>query len=255
MEISVLASGSSGNSFFCRANGASILIDAGISCRQIAERLGKIGRDVSDIDAVFITHEHVDHVRGINILAKHHDIPVYMTRGTYDALYNPIERRLVSFMKPGQTVDIKGSKVTAVRKSHDCLDPVSYTVTADRTAAFLTDMGVACDHVKEAVRNADLLVLEANHDEQMLSSGPYPKHLKKRIASEVGHLSNYDAALLILEHAPATLRHVFLAHMSLINNTDELVLATFSSILKERKDIKPRISLTYRHRPTPLMKF
>jgi phosphoribosyl 1,2-cyclic phosphodiesterase len=253
MEISVLASGSSGNCFFCRANGSSILIDAGISCRQIEERLAKVRADIKDIDAVFITHEHVDHVRGLNILTKHHSIPVYMTKGTYDALYYPIGKRYVSFIRPGQTVDINGSAIIAIHKSHDCLDPVSFKVTADRTATFLTDVGVACDHVKEAVRDSDILVLEANHDEQMLHTGPYPKYLKKRIASEVGHLSNYDAALLILEHAPANLKHVFLSHMSLVNNTDSLAVTTFNQVLKERKDLKPELSLTYRDRPTELI--
>lgn len=254
VEVSVLASGSSGNSFFVKANGLSFLVDAGISCKQIVERLAAIGRNIDDVKALLITHAHIDHVRGADVLTRKFNIPMYATDKTFESFSHLLKQKdQFNSITADKTFNIGDVEINPFSKSHDCADPVSYSITyEENTASIITDIGYACRNVRKAVSDSDILCLESNYDIDMLQNGPYPYYLKKRIAGESGHISNYDAALLAMEHASPKLRHIFLSHLSLNNNTPELALNTFK-ILKERKDLQDlNCSLTYRDRPTEL---
>ncbi len=252
-EVSVLASGSSGNCFYVGSDKSDILIDAGISCKQIAQRLNKIGKDIKNIQAVFVTHEHIDHIRGLNILSKQYNIPIYINKGTLDLSF--INSAKANIIETDEELDFNGLNILPFSKSHDASEPVSYLIkNKSKKISVITDIGYSCENVIQSVSESDLLILEANHDVNMLKNGPYPVFLKKRIASKLGHLSNYDAALLVLEHAKNKLHHVLLSHLSINNNTPELALNTFSSIVKERSDLKKlKTLLSCREKPTELI--
>lgn len=254
VEVGVLASGSSGNCFFFQGNGSGFLIDAGISCKQIVNRLQAIGKDIRNINGIFVTHEHTDHIRGLQQLCKQHKIPVYMTRGTFQYVKKFVDRGLVNLIKPGERIIADQCVVTPFEKSHDALEPVSFKLSYhDKTVSYITDAGCVCQNMINAVQESDCLILESNHDVKMLEEGRYPYHLKKRIAGDKGHLSNYEASLLVLEHA-FKLKHVFLSHLSEHNNTEDLALSTFQMIMKERKDLCDLgIHMTYRHCPTDVL--
>lgn len=248
-----LASGSSGNCFFIEA-GNGFLVDAGISCKQIEERLGSIGKDISDINALFVTHEHADHIRGIDVLSRKHSIPIFINKETYESGYFNSDE-LINIIKNGQAIKFGGAKITAFSKSHDAANPVSYAFEyKNKKASVITDIGYACNNVISNVKRSNLLFLESNHDIKMLENGGYPAFLKKRIRSNVGHLSNYDAALLVLSHASSSLKSVVLSHLSQNNNLPELAMKTFNGLVKERKDLRDiGVHLSSREEPTELI--
>jgi len=252
-EISALASGSSGNCFYIGTESASVLVDAGISAREIRQRMEYLGKDIRELNGIFVTHEHTDHTSGIGALSKKYDIPVYLTEGTYEN--SRILADEVFFLKSDKEFQFHGLKILPFSKNHDAAEPVSYVIRNNgHKVSILTDVGFPCLNVINSIAEADLLCLEANHDVHMLKNGSYPAVLKKRIASDKGHLSNYDAALLVLQHASPNLKHVLLSHLSLNNNTPELALSTFNSIVSERKDLNFRTWLTYREKPTSLIR-
>jgi phosphoribosyl 1,2-cyclic phosphodiesterase len=253
LEISVLASGSSGNCFYIEHDKKAILVDAGISAKRIIEKLEFLKRSPEMIKGIFITHEHGDHIRGVDVFARKFNVPIYATRKTAKQRFLCSEEKLLHFIKNNSTVEVGGMKIEAFSKPHGCADPVSYNVMNDRKISIITDVGFASKNVISHVSDSDFLCLESNHDELMLDSGPYPYFLKKWIKSNQGHLSNMQAALCVLEHAPAGLKHVVLSHLSKTNNTPSLALETFK-ILKERKDLQPRITVSDREFQTPLFK-
>ncbi|MFH2027783.1 MAG: MBL fold metallo-hydrolase [Nanoarchaeota archaeon] len=255
MHAAALASGSSGNSFFVEANSKSFLIDAGISCKQIVDRMNLINRDVSDLNGIFITHEHIDHVRGVDVLARRYSIPVYVTKKCFENADLMIsDESLVNFISKDEVLRFNGSKIIPFSKNHDAADPVSYSVVNDgKKVSVMTDIGIGCKNVVEHIKDSNLVFLESNHDVDMLQNGRYPYYLKKRISSDVGHLSNYDASLLVLEHCSPKLRHIVLSHLSENNNTEEMALKTFQEVLKHRKDLKNlNICVSSRFKPTDL---
>jgi phosphoribosyl 1,2-cyclic phosphodiesterase len=253
-EVSVLASGSSGNCFYIGSNRGNILVDAGISCRQISERLQKLGRDIKDINAIFVTHEHSDHIRGIEVLSRRYNIPVYINDGTLENCF--MDMGNVKRIKTDNEFDFNGLKILPFSKSHDAADPISFLIrNGKKNISVITDVGCCSKKVMECMRESDLVILESNHDLNMLKNGPYPYHLKKRIAGTHGHLSNYEAALLVLEFGKESLEHVLLSHLSLNNNTPELAMKTFETIVSERSDLKKmKTWMTYREKPTELIK-
>jgi len=237
IEISSLASGSSGNCFYIGTNKSNILIDAGISCKQIKSKLESIGKDISNLDAVFITHEHSDHIRGIDVISRKYNLPIYVNKGTLKNCF--FDMGNINFFKTDKEITINDLSILPFNKSHDAGEPVSYLIKkGSKKVSVITDIGYSCNNVKQAISESDFTILESNHDLKMLKEGPYPYFLKKRIAGKEGHLSNYDAALLVLEHANKNLKHVMLSHLSLNNNTPELALNTFNTIVKERADLK-----------------
>jgi phosphoribosyl 1,2-cyclic phosphodiesterase len=225
MQISVLASGSSGNCVFLESKDTAILVDAGLSSRRIAKLLGNIGKELSEIDGLFITHEHTDHTRGAERLGK--SIPVFISRKTYSQANLELKAR---FFGKDQIL-LNDLRITPVPLSHDAVDPHGFKISDGRAnVGILTDFGKADALIKNTVNTADCLVLEANHDVDMLLKGPYPYPLKQRILGDKGHLSNIDAGLLVREHASDRLKKVFLAHLSRQNNTEEKAHDTFKRL-------------------------
>lgn len=235
MKVHVLASGSAGNAIFLKNEHTSILIDAGISARRIKNSLAAIGTAIEDIDGVFITHEHSDHIKGLPTLLKKYRLPVYTRPATWEAM--PFKEPLPYECYRGlpESVDIGTVKIEPFSISHDAADPVGFNFFCrGNKCSVATDLGFVTENVKKALALSDILVLESNHDTEMLEKGSYPWPLKKRIMSNRGHLSNIDAAWTIARLPRKTHTHVFLAHMSQENNRPELARETVGTILSSQ---------------------
>ena len=223
VEICALASGSNGNCYYIGNKEDAILIDAGINCKQILNRMKAKGLDPRNIRAIFITHEHNDHVCGARVLSKKLDIPVYMTKGTYHALYITNQPDAVRFINPIQPVMLIPFIIHPVLKNHDAKEPTSFRVELQGVnIGVFTDIGLPCVNVIAHMQHCHALFLETNYDEKMLWEGSYPQHLKQRVASDVGHLSNLQAVNLLTEHAGPDLKWVLLSHLSGENNTPQI---------------------------------
>ena len=254
MDVSAISSGSSGNCFYVGDKNQGILIDAGVSARQIVERLADINRSPDSIKAIFITHEHIAHIRAADVFARQFRIPIYATKKTSQNGFLCSDEDLINFIKNTGSENVCGLSVEAFKKSHKAADPVSYNVYGGKKVSIITDVGYCCKNVAANVSDADFLFFESNHDLKMLEEGSYPYFLKKWIKSDTGHLSNKQASLCVLEHASPRLKHLVLSHLSQTNNTPQIALSTFKSLLKERTDLKPEIIVSERERSTPLFK-
>lgn len=254
MKMASIASGSNGNCYYLENDDDAILIDAGVSTKQIVERMARLGLSLSKLRGVFISHEHTDHIRGIDVFSRKQAVPVFMTQKTHASSGRFIKDNPVSFFSPGRPVQLSNICVHPFLKSHDAIEPCGFSVSSGgRSVAVLTDVGLHCENVIKHIQNADALFLESNYDDQMLKTGPYPVHLKKRIASDRGHLSNTQAAMITLEYATTRLKHVFLSHLSANNNTPELALATFRRITNERSDLKLEVRIASREKESPVV--
>lgn len=253
MEISALASGSSGNCFYISNNNSAILVDAGISAKQIIDRLSFINRSAESIKAIFITHEHSDHIRGVDVFARKFNIPIFATKKTIQNSFICSDEDLINTIKNNETTNIKDLEIEAFSKSHKAADPVSFNIYNGKKISIITDVGHVCKNVVKHISDADLLCLESNYDESMLENGFYPYFLKSWIKSDIGHLSNKDSALSVLENSSSNLKHLILSHLSKNNNTSLLALSEFS-ILKERKDLNLKLSISNREHPTEIFK-
>ena len=254
MKIASIASGSNGNCYYLENDNDAILVDAGISAKQIVQRMANLGLSMSKVRAVFISHEHTDHVRGVDVLSRKYSVPVFMTKKTYLSYGNIIKDSLLNFFSPGKQVKLGKIHVNPFLKSHDAAEPCSFSVSSERrNVAVMTDIGLKCSNVVAYIKNADTIFLESNYDDNMLQTGPYPAFLKIRISSDLGHLSNTQAALIALEHASPRLKHVFLSHLSANNNTPELAFHTFNNFMKQRKDLKPELFIASRHKESSLV--
>ena len=254
LKIAAIASGSNGNCYYLENDDDAILVDAGISAKQIVSRMANLRLSMSKIRGVFISHEHTDHVRGIDVLSRKYSVPVFMTQKTYSSYGKIIKDSLLNFFLPGKQVRFGNMHVNPFLKSHDAAEPCSFSVSSEGSSvAVMTDIGLKCSNVIYHIQKADAVFLESNYDDHMLQTGYYPAFLKARISSDVGHLSNTQAALIALEHATSRLRHVFLSHLSENNNTPELALYTFSSVIRQRNDLNPELILTSRHKESRLV--
>lgn len=240
MQVSILGSGSKGNSVYVELDGVRLLIDAGISASRIVKALRTSGVQPQDIDVVLITHEHIDHVRGLKTLAKQYHLPILATKGTLSGIEGAS-----AFQTEMQTISgdftVNGVTVRPFPISHDAAEPCGFRITGSACCTIATDLGVVTDAVQDAMEGADVLVLEANHDADLLRQGGYPWPLKRRILSNRGHLANGDAAwaLTRMKKPP---RKVYLAHLSEENNRPVLARDTVTSILASRGlvfDIEP----------------
>lgn len=230
--VSMLASGSKGNAAYIRCGNTHILIDAGISCRRIEKGLQQYGSSLADLDAIFITHEHTDHVNGITTLLKRTQVPVYTTQETWQAMGRRIEDFPGRFVRLTRRVGLKNIQVVPFAISHDAARPVGYTIYhGDSKITLATDLGYISQEVAQAAAYTDILILEANHDEEMVKNGPYPYALQNRILSRWGHLSNRTAASFLAQLPMKHRMRVLLAHRSEKNNTPALSLHTVRSIL------------------------
>ncbi len=242
-----LFSGSKGNCTLLRVGETRILIDAGMSCRAIERALASVGESLSDIDAVFITHEHSDHTKALPVLLKKHPVPVHLSVDTAKELaacgfptdyffsHPPCYRMTVC----GQGEGAAEISVASFPVPHDSRMCLGYRFCAEGetysyTAAIATDMGCVTEEIRSSLYGADAVILEANHDENMLMMGPYPYELKRRILSDNGHLSNTNAAALLCELVGRGTRRMLLAHLSPENNTPELAYLTVRAALNEK---------------------
>ena len=246
MKFAALSSGSCGNCFYIREGNNAILVDAGISCKQVISRLNEMNEDPGKIKGIFLSHEHADHIKGVDVLARTFQIPVFGTAGTLGSEFICSQENLLNKIKEEETVKFGDIEISSFSKSHDAAEPVSFRIRNGKTISIITDIGYACKNVNEAVSDSDFLVMESNHDIEMLQNGPYPYFLKRRILGEKGHISNLHSSLCVLEHGSKKLKSVMLAHLSEKNNTENLAMSCFRNILKERKDLNPKILISER---------
>lgn len=249
--VALLASGSSGNAALVYAGGAGVLVDCGISARQVRLRIEAAGLAHVRIEAVALTHEHVDHVAGVRVLARRLGVPVLATRGTLtaarDALADVPERAMV---RPGETVRVGGLALLPFRSSHDAEEPVGFRVAfpSGRVLGYLSDSGTLGGEAAEALSGCHTLAIEANHDVEMLERGPYPPFLKRRIRSTVGHLSNDDAATALALLAHDGLATVVGLHLSQQNNTPHAALAALVEA-RDRVGLACTVAAASQHEP------
>lgn len=238
LQIASLNSGSNGNCYYIGNSQDAVLIDAGISCREIEKRMKRLGLSLTKVKAVFVTHEHNDHIVGLHRLVKRHPMPVYVTYHTRrHALLTWTEGRGIHF-EPHVPISIGSLTVTPIPKFHDAHDPHSFVVEyAGTRAGIFTDMGRVCKNLVSAFNACHVAVLEANYDAHLLETGGYPLHLKERIRGGYGHISNHQALQLFLEHRPAFMSHLFLGHLSKNNNRPDLVADMFSRVAGETQII------------------
>lgn len=254
MRIAAIASGSNGNCYYLENNDEAILVDVGISAKQVVERMSRLELSVAKLKGVFISHEHSDHIRGLDVFSRKHQIPVFMTEKTYASYGKNIRDSLLHFCSPDEPVTLGKISVHPFLKSHDAAEPCGFSVSSgEKTVAVLTDFGLQCTNIIDHIRNADAVFLESNYDDQMLATGFYPPYLKRRISSDRGHLSNTQAARLALEHASSRLKHVLLSHLSANNNTPELALKTFQHFIGQRNDLAVEVTLTSRQKEVGLV--
>ena len=236
IEICALASGSNGNCYYVGNQHDAILVDAGISNKQLMLRFKETGLDPEKVKAIFISHEHADHARGMQVFSKRLGINVYMTSRTYYALPKIFRPDLVKFFQPGIAVETGSFMVYPILKKHDAAEPCSFRIEHNgKSVGVFTDIGDPCAEVKSAVRQCHALFLETNYDEQMLWKGSYPWHLKQRVSSTVGHLSNVQALELVTNYAHPDLECIFLSHLSAENNTSDKAISVFESIAERVK--------------------
>ena len=236
MKFCTLYSGSSGNSIFISTENAKILIDAGLPGKYIDYALDSIGEKTSDIDAIFVTHEHSDHIKGVGVLSRKYGIPIYANKLTWQAMKTKIGKIKEENIKiiEGKCTIIKDLYVTNYAISHDAACPIGYSVRNDnKKVCVTTDLGYFSEEAKNESIDADVVLLESNHDVEMLKFGPYPYPLKKRILSDFGHLSNEacgEAIISIMNEKP---KRVILGHLSKTNNYPDLAYKTVENILLE----------------------
>jgi len=240
MKFCSLASGSSGNCYYLGTEKANILIDAGISGKRVCYDLEeKMGLNGTDLDGIFITHEHIDHIQSVGVLARKFKTPLYATSGTWAGMKNKIgnvDQDLCHVLPDTGSLEINDVNIEWFPTSHDAKEPVGYLVENDKKRIGLaTDTGMIDNRMAKALFDVNLLILEANHDEKMLINGKYPAYLKKRIQSSHGHLSNIAAGQALLDLAGDKTKSVFLAHLSHENNLPSLALRTVGDILSENK--------------------
>jgi phosphoribosyl 1,2-cyclic phosphodiesterase len=230
-----LASGSKGNAIFFGTKNTRILIDAGISAKIVADRLDEIGVALSDIDAILITHEHTDHIRGLSTLAFRHKIPVFANSDTAKAIVEILgEAPRFKIFSTGETFEFGDIEVHPFSIQHDTLDPVAFTIkTGQLKTGFCTDLGFATTLVKNHLQNCDYLYIEANHQPSMVHACSRPQIYKQRVLSRQGHLSNEQCAELLAEVAHKNLKHIHLAHLSEECNNPTLALEIIMKKLLE----------------------
>ncbi len=257
MEISVLASGSSGNSIYFGDGSTNVLIDAGLSGKELSKRLNKIGLDGKDIDAILVTHEHNDHITGVGVLSRRYNIPVYANELTWQAAASKLGKIKELNCKQFETDFMLGDfGIQPFSISHDAIDPVGYKITyKNKQVGIATDTGYVPSRVKKELEGVDFLIIESNHDLEMLMTGSYPWSLKNRIKGDKGHLSNDATAALLPELINSNHPCILLAHLSKDNNVPDLAYLTIKNNLEEQGfkiDRDLELDFTYRNKPTKL---
>ncbi|MEW6535190.1 MAG: MBL fold metallo-hydrolase [Candidatus Auribacterota bacterium] len=258
MELCVLGSSSNGNATFVRCNGRKFLIDAGFSARIIAKRLEHIGVTTAELDGIFITHEHTDHICGLKGLCTKHDIPVYCTRFTAEAIENQLDITCnFTLFTPSERFLFGDLEVEAFPVFHDAQDPVGFTFsTTYAKLGIISDLGHISPHVRSSLKDVNILIIESNHEEKLLVADiRRPWSLKQRILSRQGHLSNDHACAFIEEIAHDNLRHVLLFHLSKDCNNPDIALAKMKKSLRDKGYADTTVHLTYPNKHSEPLKY
>lgn len=241
-----LQSGSCGNAQFIQYKNTKILIDAGLNGKQTALRLAAIGVNIDDLDAIILTHEHIDHISGAGVISRRHHIPIYANEATHEASHNIIKdigkenRRFFD----GEFY-IKDLFIKPFSIMHDAVDPVGFAIYGNKKISVITDTGIITDTMKEESRHSHLYYIEANHDPNMLEYGSYSRTLKNRVKGEYGHLSNMDAGEFLIEASSNKLSHAVLGHLSYENNNEHLCYETVNELLN-RAGLELDLSISHR---------
>lgn len=238
LKYSVLASGSTGNALYLETADHAFLVDAGLSGKQLDKLSNQIGRNLQDLSGILVTHEHTDHIRGVGVLARKYQLPIYANEKTWQAMERsigkiPLEQKFTFDMETIKTfgnLDIESFGV-----SHDAAEPMFYIFHYEgKKLVIITDTGYVSERMKGQISNADVFIFESNHDIEMLRMGKYPWNTKRRILSDVGHVSNEDAALAMSEVIGDQTKRIYLAHLSQDNNMKELARMSVSQTLLSR---------------------
>ena len=226
--VASLNSGSNGNCYYLGNDNEAVLIDAGISCRETEIRMKRLGLSLRKVKAIFISHEHSDHINGVTVLSKKYQIPVYVTSDTKREGRLNLKEELSFSFKAYEPVFIGDILVTPFPKFHDASDPHSFVMASGAVkVGVFTDIGIACEHVIKNFQQCHAVFLESNYDEEMLETGRYPIQLKNRIRDGKGHLSNRQALELFVQHRPSFMSHLLLSHLSAENNSQKIVKEIF----------------------------
>lgn len=253
-----LASGSSGNSALITSKGTKILIDCGISGKRLEEAMNRIDMSCRDLDAILVTHEHTDHISGVGIISRRYSLPIYATEKTHKCMnVGRIAEENIKIINAGEAFEIGDIAVSAYHIQHDAADPVGFSFTADKEKyAITTDTGIMTEEIKKSIFKSRAVILEANHDVDMLMYGDYPFQLKQRILGKRGHLSNDSAAEAIIELLENGTESIMLAHLSHENNTPELAYKTAENALTEHGALPGRdllLKVAARNEVTPFI--
>ncbi|MFZ2339855.1 MAG: MBL fold metallo-hydrolase [Bacteroidales bacterium] len=255
-----LSSGSSGNCYYLGNGSQGILIDAGISAASIRKFLRDLGIPMETIMGILITHNHSDHIKGLEVLTRRNGIPAFTTCGVWKSILSPrtrITSDCIREITTGSGFSIAGFDIEAFPVCHDAPETVGYRISSEgRNVTIATDLGHVCETSAPYIRSANLLVIESNYDEEMLAGGTYPYFLKSRIKSDHGHLGNHQASSFLADIINDDLRVICLAHLSINNNTPDKALNTLQRTLSE-KGISPngnlKITVLDRHRPSEMI--
>ncbi len=231
IEICAIASGSNGNCYYVGNGDEGVLVDVGISRRQVMERMAVQKLNPDKIKAILISHEHADHFRGVRVLSKKLGVPVYMTKKSFEKSWGPNRPEKIILFQPGEVIGCGGFRIHTFLKNHDAAEPCSFRIEHKGiNVGVFTDIGSPCDNVTRELNQCHALFLEANYDDDMLWAGPYPQHLKIRVAGDNGHLSNKQAFELLENYRHDQLKVVFLSHLSGENNTPNRAASAFKSL-------------------------
>jgi phosphoribosyl 1,2-cyclic phosphodiesterase len=255
LRFSVLASGSKGNACYVESPEGCVLVDAGLSCRELERRLALLGLSASRLDAIIVTHEHADHIRGAGVIARRYHLPVYTTEGTLSAGAGAMgELPRIVPVQTGTRFAIKDLEIEPFTKCHDALDPFALTLSCDGVKlGIATDLGRRTRLVEDKLQGCNALITEFNHDPEMLENGPYPLFLKRRIKGPEGHLSNVEGVSLLASLVHDGLDYVVCAHLSETNNNPRIVYESVHESLVNSGRGKVNLMIGEQRAPGPLI--